>query len=486
MKTTKRLLAFLLVAVMALSLFTACGRKGAGDDGDVVTLVVRTRNSGANKDFDRVMAYVNELLEEKINVHIDLQLYSNTKEMNTQNDLDMAAGDPIDLIWMNMGTYTSYVNEEGLLPLNDLLEEYAPDLKGSIREAYWNALEVDGEIYAVPNQQIAVSQKAILVQKSLADEFGKFPEHVNSVEDVVPFIEWMIENHPELYPVYNSTMNIFYSQPENVFENVSGAAMLRVNYDDPTKVMYDVWEFAYKPVGYMYQEIQDRWIRPDMGTGVDESADLAAAKYAILFDTNRPGIEAEYASKYGVEWLRVPVGNAYTTSTSLTSTLFGIPWTSEHPEKAVELLNLLHTDKEVFNALMYGIEGVHYNKVSENKVAVVENSGWDGYTSAWAFGNSFLAYAYGNQPENLAELTIAINESATLSPIDGFKFDPAGWESVIANVSAIKSEYHTSWFYGDAASRYDAYMQKLEDADLDGLIEAVQEQLDAYWAEKNK
>ena len=432
------------------------------------------------------MNYVNDMLEEKINVRIELQLYSNTTEMNQQNDLDMAAGDPIDLIWMNQSTYYAYVNEGGLKPLNDLLDEYAPGLKSSIRDAYWTALDMNGEVYAVPNQQIAISQRALLIQKSLFDEYGKFPEHVDEMEDMTPFLDWLVENHPEVYPLYTSTEDLYYSLPENVFENVAGASMLRIDYSDPTKVVYDVFEEHYKPTGVRYENLQKGWIHPGTATGADKSADLAAAKFAIIFDTNRPGIEVEYEAKYGVEWVRIPVGDPYTTTKSLTSTLFGIPYTSEHPEKAVELLNLLHTDKEVFNALMYGIEGVHYDKVSENKVAVRADSGWGGYTSAWAFGNSFLAYAYGSQPEDLAEMTIAINESAELSPIDGFTFDPVGWESVITTLSAIKTEYHSGMAYENSAELYDAYMQKIKDANVDGLIAAAQAQLDEYWANKNK
>ena len=57
--------------------------------------------------------------------------------------------------------------------------------------------------------------------------------------------------------------------------------------------------------------------------------------------------------------------------------------------------------------------------------------------------------------------------------------------NVIANINAIRTEYNTSYYYEDSATRYDAYMKKLKDANVDGLIAAVQEQLDAYWANKN-
>ena len=482
----KKILAIFLTVVTVLGLWAGCGKTGGAGNGETVTLVVRTRNTGTNADFDNVMNYVNDLLEKKIGVRIDLQLYSNTEELNQSIDLDMAAQEAIDLIWMNQASYQNYVNEAGLLPLNELLDEYAPNLKGSIREAYWNALDVDGEIYAVPNQQIAISQRAMIIQKSYADEFGAVPASVSKVEDIEPFLNWLVEKHPEVYPVQGSTLTIRWQDPGMRYEEIPGVAALNIEYNDPTKVVLEAREWYYKPTGYKYEEMTKGWIRSDSGSGVDESADIAANKYVIRFDTNRPGIEAEYQTKYGVEWIRVPVGEAYTTSTSLTSTLFGIPYTSKNPEKAVELLNVLHTDKEIFNALMYGIEGVHYEKVSENKVKVKEKSGWDGYTSAWAFGNSFLAYAYGDQPENLAEMTIALNESAKLSPIDGFQFERAGFESVIANVGAVKEEYWESMCYENSAKLYDAYIKKMKDAGIDELMAEAQKQLDEYWAEKNK
>ena len=89
-------------------------------------------------------------------------------------------------------------------------------------------------------------------------------------------------------------------------------------------------------------------------------------------------------------------------------------------------------------------------------------------------------------PEGIAEETKKLNNEAKLSPIDGFKFDPAGWEDVIANITAVRTEYNDAHVYEDSATRYDAYQEKLENAGLSDLIEAVQEQLDAFLAEKNK
>lgn len=53
-------------------------------------------------------------------------------------------------------------------------------------------------------------------------------------------------------------------------------------------------------------------------------------------------------------------------------------------------------------------------------------------------------------------------------------------------MNAIRSEYNSCHTYENSAELYDAYMAKLKAANVDRLIAAVQEQLDTYWAEKNK
>ena len=51
------------------------------------------------------------------------------------------------------------------------------------------------------------------------------------------------------------------------------------------------------------------------------------------------------------------------TNISARGALTAVNAQSEHPDKAVELLNLINTDVYLRNLLNYGIEGIHWEKV---------------------------------------------------------------------------------------------------------------------------
>ena len=53
------------------------------------------------------------------------------------------------------------------------------------------------------------------------------------------------------------------------------------------------------------------------------------------------------------------------------------------------LLNLLNTDKEIYNTLVWGVEGKHYKKVADNRIETIKDSGFQ-MGSPWEFGNMSL------------------------------------------------------------------------------------------------
>ena len=118
------------------------------------------------------------------------------------------------------------------------------------------------------------------------------------------------------------------------------------------------------------------------------------------------------------------------------STLNAISATSEHPEEALMFLDLLYSDPEVFNALVYGIEGRHYNKTGENRVELIPNSGYV-ISSGWEFGNQFNQWLLPSQPDDLWEQTKQINANAQKSTAYGFVFDHANVRTEVANCRAV-------------------------------------------------
>ena len=113
------------------------------------------------------------------------------------------------------------------------------------------------------------------------------------------------------------------------------------------------WTISFSKKGY---------IRKDIATVVDRNADITAGRYVTLLGTYKPGLDTQYSQRLGVEMLAIPMGEAYIKASSGSETMTAINVNSKHPEEAMKLLNLVYTDKEIYNELLYGIEDVHYTK----------------------------------------------------------------------------------------------------------------------------
>lgn len=85
----------------------------------------------------------------------------------------MASGDLPDMLAVNDASlYANYLNQKALKPLNEALDKYGPDLKRLIPKQAWEAVTVDGKIYAVPTIADIQSTELMWVRKDWLDKLG--------------------------------------------------------------------------------------------------------------------------------------------------------------------------------------------------------------------------------------------------------------------------------------------------------------------------
>ena len=167
---------------------------------------------------------------------------------------------------------------------------------------------------------------------------------------------------------------------------------------------------------------------------------------------------------------------------------------SEHPERAMQVLDLMNTQKgkDLYNELVFGIEGTHYNKVSDTRAEMLSyqsepdsNSPYGQYK--WVIGNTFNAYEIQSDPVGWNEYVKGINEAAIPSPLIGFMFDNTNVKIEQAQVDAIVQEFSRALNSG-AIADYDSYyaemMEKLNVAGIEKLRAEVQRQVDEFAASK--
>jgi len=257
-----------------------------------------------------------------------------------------------------------------------------------------------------------------------------------------------------------------------------------IRKDDPNATLIPATEVIADQLKLDNEWYQKGYIRKDIATVTDNSADVKANRYVCTLSSYKPGWGAEFTSRQGVEYIAVPIEGAYIKAISGIETMTAINVNSKNPEAAMKLLNLVYTDKEIFNELLFGLEGTHYTKTGENFAEPVADSKYNYSAYAWRVGNQFNAWYLPGQVDGTWEETDKLNNTAQVSVLRGFTFSPANVQAELAQVAAVKKEYKNAQYTTKDIDAYiTEYTDKLNQAGLPNIVKELQTQIDAW---KNK
>lgn len=440
---------------------------------------------------DEVFAEVNEYVKEKLGFEIEIVPLD---EYNDKMQVINAGGDSYDLAftsnWCN--NYTKNVSDGVLAPLDDLIEEYAPNLRASMSSSVWDATRINGEIYGVPNQQIMARSPLIAVASGNFEYFGfDASEYENaSLSDYEAYLRKFKEETGEYTKIVGGWFDgqaMEYGIQDICGSKIPGAIRFREDGKPEVINQFDSDEFLE------YITLRRKWVEEGLASPVVVTVD-DVKQYADITDeivpvmvigiNNKPGVEAEMKATYGIELDVITSFEPLLYTGGVTATLTGVSANSEHKEAAMQFLELVNTDKELMNLLCYGIEGKHYDKISDNTIKLNTENSY--ITSNWAMGNVFNCYVLEGQAEDTWEQTKAINDSAFASPLIGFTADTESVSTEVANCSAVVAEYFQSLDKGvvDINEEYPEFISKLETAGVQTIIDELQRQVDEWWTNK--
>lgn len=519
-----QMVSVLLVLMLVTLSFAGCGKEEVKEDAGKASTETKTEEKKETKTEDKaeevveeveeelepvelvwyligdpqddqasVIEEVNKILTEKINATLDMRVIG-WGEYDQKMKLKIASGEAFDLCYTSASWVNKYlpnVANGAFLPLDDLLAEYAPNYYSTIPEKYWEATKVNGEIYGAINYQTLVQWKGFQAQKSLVDKYNFDYKNVKTLEDLEPFMKAVMENEDTVSPIaitklWSIPLQDMTTDIDDYFDSYSGN-IVRFG-DDSYKVssIYETDEFM-KYIKTMRSWYLDGYIRKDASSLGNPNKDVRAGKYAMWPATIKPGGDAEFQNKFGIEVVSIPIAQPTSINKSVLAGLQAISRTSANPERAAMFLEEVNTNPELYNLLSFGIEGKHYNKVDDVTIEKIDGGGyWSGI--AWEFGNQFNAFYVKGQEPGLWEETIKLNEDATASPLLGFNIDFSGVSAITANLKSVTDEYQAGLTTGtlDPDEYYPIFMEKLKEADPEGEVLAeIQKQLDA-WVAENK
>jgi len=479
----KRFLACAMVVVLAFGV-VACGNKDAATTNeDGITEIVWYTLGNKQEDAGMVYDTINEKLA-KYGLKVKFEVIDQGA-YNDKMNLVISSGEYYDICFtsnwannfMNNVQKGAYLNLNEYLANNKALMEYLPDY-------LWNGVTYNGNIYAVPNQQVVFTQPVLTLPQRLVEKYNFDLSTIKTFKDIEPMLEVLKNNEKSIYPYrVNNTRNPL----EYTYEGITGTplAIKKVaNKDEHTAYLYDALPERKAHLELMKEWFDKGYIRKDALTVTSDTADVDNLKYGFVWGTYKPGAEAEWKIKYGEELAYVKIGEPYVTATATQATACAISAKSKNPEAALKVLEIFNTDKEIYNLMAFGIEGVHYTKIGENQIKLSDDNKYKP-NDAWKYGDQFNAYCTEDQDVTVWEETKTINESAIKSPLTGFSLDLTNIKSEIAQINSIGKEYaYLTTGAGYDEDKYEEYLNKLETAGAQKVLDEVNKQLDEFFASK--
>lgn len=458
---------------------------------DPYTVKLLIPGDAKTEDCQEVSEAASKILQEKFNTTLDITRVG-FGSYPDQVNLMLSSGEKLDVLYNNRDIFVSAVNNGQILAMDEYLPEYGADLLSEIPEERWACTSLNGKKYAVPaNKEIAVSWGFACV-KEMADATGVDYSNIKTEDDLLPLLEAVKEMYPDVWPIVAgyggmSTMNTADDLGGDI-----GSLEDCTNPDDTTVVNYYATDSYREIVERRYEWAQKGLIIPDASsTSEDSSAQVAAGKGFGMFTNTKPGIEGELEKKTTKEMLVFTLTPVYTSTTRL-DILWYIAHNSEQPGRTIQVLNEIYINPDLENICINGIEGKHFELKDEAKGIVGYPEGVDGTNTGypsypWAWPNEMISYTWEGDPEDIWKQTSDWNDSAIISPAMGFSWDNSAVLNQVTACKNVKSKYENALATGsiDPAQALPAFLQELEDAGVNDIIQEKQKQLGAYLAESN-
>jgi putative aldouronate transport system substrate-binding protein len=510
--STRRIVALLLVAMLGIAaVMTGCGQaqQTATEATTASTETTATEATTAaplppatvtwynvrtpQTDTQMVVDKVNQMLAEKtkLNITLDFKLvdwgsYADKMAVMVQS------GEPLDLMyaasWINY--FSPLATKGGLYPMDDLLTQHGQDILRQVDPNWLTCEKVNGKIYGIPNVQGFAQRKGLTFNAALVDKYHFDYKSVKTLLDVEPFLKTIKENEPGITPFLPGTGVADMFLPGD--KPMQGIGNL-ISYDPATKSLVNDLENQQNKDYYakMHEWYKLGYIAKDAASKVTWGDEIRTQTYAVMpnFGYQNDGIKssADYGFKcYDIlTYIPSPIStNMVTVGQTVISS------TSTQPDRAMQLLNAVWADKEIYNTLCFGIEGTHWNfkdKATELIEFTDKAAGYAEYNN-YQIGSIMNLYGRDGQTQADMKAELATNTSVPVSELLGFTYTPDALKNENAAVSAIWEEVQYLLGTGtyDPAVKMPKILDRVKAAGWDALRDDCQKQIDNWKAVNSK
>ena len=500
----KRILAAMLTLSMVVSM-TACGNSEAGGskdsaknngNGDEPYTVTMVLNGSTQPDEERIEQKINEILEPELNANLDIVVLP-WASASQQLQLMLSGDEKIDVFYTQATNAVQYMNAGQIIDMSELIDKYGTNIKQIYGEDIAKINQIEGFVYGVPNQIERGSIPAVFMRKDLVEKYNIDTSQIKEPKDLESVFETVKAGEPDMTMLYS--INDGDTPVTRLFrgDNLSDNNYLGVLMDQTNSTKLENFfatDWFKDTTTMLYNWYQKGYISQDAGTNTENWRTVCkAGNLFSLFFAYHPGTPVEFESSTGYDFEIVPFYNEpIINSSSYNGVTFSIAQNSENPEKTMEVLDYIYGSSEIMNLLNWGeqdkdyvIEDADNGIINFPEGITTDNAGYN-LNLGWELPNQFIAYKWTGSDPQLWEKMEEFNSSAKSSKAVGFLFDSSNYSSEIAALSNIVKQYSGALYSGsgDPDELIPELLEALDDAGINEVIQAKQEQLDAFLAAK--
>lgn len=490
----KSRLSLVLILTLALSMMMAgCGgsdkensssdnRSDAGTEAKKDVELIWYTIGTPQRDTETVMAEVSKYTSEKIGVtvkmkQVDFGNYTEKMQVLAQS------GEPMDILFTSSWgfDYVQNARKGAFMDIGDLLNEHGQGIKEVLDPVFLEGSKVDGKNYGIPSNKELPAQDVWRFNKKWLDKYNLSISDVYSLESLEPLMKTIKENEPNVVPLMidrNFIPNLPY---DYIIQNLPMA--VKLDTDD-----YKVVNILESPelkesLATMRKYYQAGYISSEVATTTDNSNLITAGNWFIDRPTTQPFADNLWSDALGYPVVSTPATDAFIYNWSVMGSLQAISTNSKHPVEAMKFLNLLNTDPYLRNLVDSGIEGVHYEKVSDNVMKNLDKS-MDYDISTFTIGNMMLTYLSEGDPADKWDGFRKFNDSGKSAPLLGFNFDASSVSAELAALNNAKDQFWAPLMTGSVdPDKYIATaIKQFKAAGIDKIMEEAQRQIDEWRA----
>lgn len=504
----KKFLSLLLVLMLCVTAFAACGGKDDGGQpapapsaggeaepadggtaapdagGDTITILYPGDES------DRMTSFLANEFADRMQADLGLtvkMIFVPWDQYWDKKDIMLASKEPIDLYWDGLPDLSTMMNKKQCQPLDELIELYGQDMLDALPMEHIEGGLVDGQIYGIPSAYAPSSAmfELVCLRQDILEAVGM--ESVSTPDDLMEFSKKATEMFPNINgggdPLIKPLNRYFADEPMHwvayadlvAFGEESGKAISFYESEGFKKLSQFNREMTL--AGLYKDDVTTKYNERDsrVQTGNYIWVEGSLGKETEIVDAVRANAPDAVMKSY----LLAPEKPKYITAAG--GEVLCIPYSAPNPIGAMRWINWLYSNQENYLFAIYGVEGTDY-EIVDGRINRLIN---DELFYEWMFRNKNFQLFTPEADQDFIDLYDTWDSTAIVSPSFGFIFDNSSVKEIELRLQEVDKQFAViRTGFVDFDSEYPKAVEALKEAGIDEYVAEVQRQLDEFIASK--